>query len=676
MSMLSWDERHSGVFSDVFFLVMRRMRFPLLLIIVAFAVSTAGFALIPGSDEYGNRTDPMSPFDAFYVVVYTGTTLGFGEIPRPFSAAQRMWMVVTIIVTVASWTYSLFAIIGLLQDKAFSDTLRSARFARQVKSIREPFYIVCGAGETGMLVMHGLDHLNLRFVVIEKEESRVSRMILEDFAGNVPMRSADAAQPSVLVAAGLLSRYCRGVVALAEEDATNQAIAVTVRLLAPKVAVLARIRDADTETHLGVFGGDLVINPFERFSGNLASAISTPERYRLRTTLTGLPGDPISRVHYPPQGHWIVCGYGRFGREMTESLRAAGVTVTVIDHQFYQEGGVDVDGTGSNSEDLLAAGLDHAVGLVAANASDTKNLAIGVTARSLRHDLFIVARQNVPANAPLFEAFATNVVMEPSRIVAQEFLARITTPLLSRFLRYIPQLSEANCRQLTEVLAGLDEGRIPEVWDLMISNRRTPAVFSSMQSGQVFQIRHLVTNPHDRSKMLDAMVLLVRRGNSNELLPDYDYELQSGDRILLASSPHAMHEAELALRNVNFLQYIQTGEEGQTGWLWSKLERRKDNRKSHAATGFDLPNLEVDVEEDLTTEDLDVVVDEEPNADEPATDPEFAADETVRDEGSAAVEESMHTDASEGFDERSANNNPPVTESGSDGSDSDQKVDG
>ncbi len=645
MSTLSWDERHFGVFSDVFFLVMRRMRFPLLLIIVAFSLSTAGFALIPGADEYGNRTDPMSPFDAFYVVVYTGTTLGLGEIPQPFSTAQRMWMVVTVIVTVASWTYSLFAIIGMLQDKAFSETLRSARFARQVRSIREPFYIVCGAGETGVLVMQGLDHLNLRFVVIEKEESRVSRMVLEEFAGEAPMRSADAAQPSVLVSAGLLSPYCRGVVALAEEDVTNQAIAVTVRLLAPKVAVLARIRDTETETHLGVFGGDLVINPFERFSGNLAAAISTPERYRLRTTLTGLPGDPIGRVHHPPQGHWIVCGYGRFGREMTESLRAAGVTVTVIDHQFYQEGGVDVDGTGSNSEDLLAAGLDHAVGLVAANGSDTKNLAIGVTARSLRHDLFIVARQNVPANAPLFEAFATNVVMEPSRIVAQEFLARITTPLLSRFLRYVPQLSEANCRQLTEVLASLDEGRIPEVWDLMISNRRTPAVFETMQRGQAFRVRHLVTDPHDRSKMLDAMVLLVRRGNSNELLPDYDYELQSGDRVLIASSPHAMYEAELALRNINFLQYIQTGEQSQTGWLWSKLVRTTAKRKARPAKGFDLPDLTVDVEEDLATEDLDVVADDEPK---PAGEPADEAEPTIE---QSVVEDVPATDAPEDSDE-------------------------
>jgi voltage-gated potassium channel Kch len=49
-----------------------------------------------------------------------------------------------------------------------------------------------------------------------------------------------------------MNSNCKGVVALTDDDPTNQAIAVNVRLLAPRVPVLARIRDVETETTSGL----------------------------------------------------------------------------------------------------------------------------------------------------------------------------------------------------------------------------------------------------------------------------------------------------------------------------------------------------------------------------------------------------------------------------------------
>jgi voltage-gated potassium channel len=43
-----------------------------------------GFLLIPGMDLNGN-TYHMTIFDAFYFISYTATTIGFGELPYPFT---------------------------------------------------------------------------------------------------------------------------------------------------------------------------------------------------------------------------------------------------------------------------------------------------------------------------------------------------------------------------------------------------------------------------------------------------------------------------------------------------------------------------------------------------------------------------------------------------------------
>ena len=573
MPASSTRQRRQGALTDVFYLILRRMRFPLLLLIGIYVVCTLGLSLIPGVDAQGGPAGPMGMFNAFYVVSFTGTTIGLGEIPQAYSTAQRMWMLGTIYATVIGWSYSLVNILALLQEDAFQNALRQARGTRKIYSIREPFYIVVGAGETGMLVCHGLDRLRLRFVVIERDENRLARLRLEEFHQDPPLIAADASQPQVLSNAGLVSPHCRGVMALTDDDEKNQAVAVTTRLLAPRVAVLARIRNRDAETHIGVFGGDLVVNPFQRFARQLASAITAPERYRLRETLIGLEGESMPEPHQPPRGKWIMCGFGRFGHAVVDELRGAGIDVTVIDVAHYDEGGVDVRGSGIDSESLLAAGVKEADGIVAGNASDTKNLAIAVTARDLNPGIFVVTRQNQTANAPLFDTFTDDLCMVPSHIVAQEFLARITTPLLGQYLRRISQYSEKECKLLCDRLARYGCGRIPELWDVVLRRNGAEAVCAVLKQGGPVTVGQLLTDPSSRGWRSEAVVLMARRGNRTIDRPGPEHELALGDRLLIAGSDRGRRDVESVLRNPNALSYVQTGQEGNGGALWRWASR-------------------------------------------------------------------------------------------------------
>ena len=76
---------HRGVF-----VLLRRVRTPLILLIVAYAVAVLGFTLVPGVTPAGQPWR-MSIFHAFYFVSFLGTTIGLGEIPYPFSDPQRLW---------------------------------------------------------------------------------------------------------------------------------------------------------------------------------------------------------------------------------------------------------------------------------------------------------------------------------------------------------------------------------------------------------------------------------------------------------------------------------------------------------------------------------------------------------------------------------------------------------
>src|SRR5664279_5110579 len=129
--------------SATIFLIMRRMRAPLIILIVIFAISVVGLTLIPGRDPNGLPAR-MGFFDAFYFMSYTATTIGFGELPFPFTAAQRLWVTASIYLTVIGWAYAIGSLLTLLQDRAFREALALQRFTRKVARFREPFLLMAG----------------------------------------------------------------------------------------------------------------------------------------------------------------------------------------------------------------------------------------------------------------------------------------------------------------------------------------------------------------------------------------------------------------------------------------------------------------------------------------------------------------------------------------------------
>src|SRR5919197_1089905 len=98
------------------------------------------------------------------------------------------------------------------------------------------------------------------------------------------------------------------------------------------------------------------------------------------------------------QDHYIICGYGRVGRRIAEEFREAGVPYVVLDFNpdaleaAREHGDHFIEGNGTEDEDLAAAGLARARGLVASSDDDADNLYIALSARNARPDLLIVAR--------------------------------------------------------------------------------------------------------------------------------------------------------------------------------------------------------------------------------------------------------------------------------------------
>jgi len=566
--------------NSALFLALRRLRFPIILLIAVYAIGMIGLVMIPGVDENGAPWH-MSFFDAFYFMSYTASTIGFGEIPRPFSYPQRLWVTLIIYLSVIGWAYAIARVLALVQDRGFQHTLIQQRFAREVKRLREPFYLVCGFGETGMLVCRALDRMKLRFVVLDLREDRVAEVDLQEFQTDTPAFSADARFPANLALAGLEHPACKGVLALTSDDSANLAVAMAGKLLHPGVPIICRAMNKSVADNMASFGTDHIINPFETFADYLSLAINSPGKHRLVDLLVGESGQRFRPGPLPPRGHWVVSGYGRFGRQVVACLDREGLDVSIIDPAPALPGRRYVSGTGTEPEPLRQAGIEQAVGIVAGTDDDVNNLSIAVTARQLNPRLFVIVRQNLQANRALFDAYDAQLNMVPSQLIADRCVALLGTPLLARFLTLARAQDDRWAEELAERLEALLPGRVPVLWDVQLDLDEAPAVYRALTDrDSEVRVGTLLRDPAARAELLNALPLMLSRAREPQLLPARELRVRAGDRLLFAGSVDARSAQRTLLQNVNVFDYVHRGREIPGGWIWETITHQREARRS------------------------------------------------------------------------------------------------
>lgn len=143
------------------------------------------------------------------------------------------------------------------------------------------------------------------------------------------------------------------------------------------------------------------------------------------------------------KNHYIICGYGRIGRVISQELMSKKVPLVIVDHNpeskeaFEQQQVPYIIDDATNEDILIEAGVERAKGLIAVVSSDADNLFITMTARGLSPDLFILARADEEhSHKKLLRAGANRVVL-PYLIGGQKMANTIMKPAVTEFLEFM-----------------------------------------------------------------------------------------------------------------------------------------------------------------------------------------------------------------------------------------------
>jgi len=546
---------------DVLFLLLRRFRAPLITLIVVYAISVGGLALIPGVDGDG-QARPLSIFHAFYVMSYTATTIGFGEIPYPFTDAQRLWVTFSIYLSVIGWAYTLGSAIALANDATFRALLARSVFKWRVSGIAEPFYVLCGYGQSGARLARALDRLGNRLVIVEPDAVRAARTAIQDFATSPLTLVADARLADVLEDCGIHSTHCLGLIALAGEDAVNQAIAIGARVLAPGLQIVARAKSDVARINLESFGGVTVINPFTTFAVNVGLGLRAPSILQVEDWLTSAPGSPCPDATPVPRGRWVLVGFGRFGRALAAMLDHEGIEWRAFDPLNFDDSERRLLHGDFTENVLRDAGIAEADVLVAGSDVDAVNLGATTLARRVRPGIFVVIRQNHVQDRALIDAADANLKFVQSDIMIHECLQVLKTPMLGRFLAQLRTADDAAAQAaLARVRTEAGDGA-PRAWRFECDVLQ-PGMFSAFfqRNGEPFRIAHLTADPTAPAERLNVAVLMLERGGRQHLLPPSDTQLKPADRILFVGDAAAQRLQRRYLTEPGTVAWVCSGEE-------------------------------------------------------------------------------------------------------------------
>jgi voltage-gated potassium channel len=256
---------------------------------------------------------------------------------------------------------------------------------------------------------------------------------------------------------------------------------------------------------MGIVSIGYIVNRFTEalIQGYFQDGIRLRQRRRLVDTLTE---------------HYILCGYGRTGRQIALEFKAEGIPFIAIDSELEQVvtaqelGYIAVQGDATLDDTLLEVGIERAICLVAALPSDAENLYTVLSAKTLNPQIRAIARASTEEALKKLQRAGADAVVSPYITGGRRMAAAALRPQVLDFM--------------DGILTGTDRAFYLE--EFLIDPQACPAVgqtlrearLRSQSGGLVLAIRRadgtLIGGPTGETQLL-AGDLLICMGTAEQL---------------------------------------------------------------------------------------------------------------------------------------------------------------
>lgn len=207
--------------------------------------------------------------DAFYMVVVTVFTVGYGEV-RPIDTASLR--AITIALIGSGCTGMIFvtgALVQYITATQFSEILDVRRMKHRIEDLRD-HVIIAGYGRIGTMLARELKAAGVPLVIVDRSETRCAEAAA---AGHMCLR-AEATEEEALIRVGIAK--ARALATVLPDDSANVFITLSARGLNKHIEIFARGEAPSTERMLLQAGASRVVLPAHISAERLAEMLVFP----------------------------------------------------------------------------------------------------------------------------------------------------------------------------------------------------------------------------------------------------------------------------------------------------------------------------------------------------------------------------------------------------------------
>lgn len=143
------------------------------------------------------------------------------------------------------------------------------------------------------------------------------------------------------------------------------------------------------------------------------------------------------------EGHVIICGFGRNGKEAAQVLQANHISFVVVEERTEIESDQDpevrflVKGNATRDEVLMEAGIEKARALISTLPVDADNVFTVLTAKQLNPKIRIISRASQDSSVSKLKVAGANNVIMPDKIGGAHMATLVMIPDVLEFIELL-----------------------------------------------------------------------------------------------------------------------------------------------------------------------------------------------------------------------------------------------
>ncbi len=208
-------------------------------------------------------------------------------------------------------------------------------------------------------------------------------------------------------------------------------------------------------------------------------------------------------------GHYIVCGYGRMGKQICDGLKKNGAKFIIVEKDeakidvMREKGFLYVIGESSNDEVLKSAGIKNAKGIVTVTHSDAENVFTALSAKQLNPKIYVISRAVDEGSETKLLKAGVDRVVKPFEIGGSRMVQLLLRPKVTDFIEGIARKENINI--------GLEEIEVVEF---------SPLVGQSLSESPI-------------RKELNIIVVAIHKANGDfEYNPSARTKIMANDQLI------------------------------------------------------------------------------------------------------------------------------------------------